>query len=70
MAAGKSHKCRCASELINRGLVTPYAEMDIGQILFIKWLIAWRHQVITRFDIDEARWVIAAAVDTLLNITY
>ena len=52
MAPGKSHKCRCASELINRGLATPCADIDMGQILFMKWLVAWRHQVIIRFNID------------------
>ena len=36
------------NELIHSGLVTPYGDIDLGQLWFRSWLVAWQHQAITR----------------------
>ena len=38
--------------LTHCGLVTPYGGMDLGQHWFREWLVAWRHQAITRTNVD------------------
>ena len=32
--------------------MTPYGDIDLGQHWFRQWLVAWRHQAITRTNVD------------------
>ena len=39
--------------LTHFGQVTPYGVMGLGQHWFRLWLVAWRHQAITRTNVDH-----------------
>ena len=38
--------------LIQRGLVTPYGDKNLGQHWLRWWLVAWRHQAVTWTNVD------------------
>ena len=38
--------------LTHCGLVTPYGNRDLGQHWLRWWFVAWRHQAITRTNVD------------------
>ena len=40
------------SFLTHLGLATPYGDICLGQHWFRQWLVAWRHQAITWFNVD------------------
>ena len=40
------------SNLTHSGLVTPYADIDLGQHCFRWWLAAWWHQIIIWINVD------------------
>ena len=47
------YMCQCnASSLTHCGLVTPYGNINLGQLWLRQWLVAWRHQAITWTNID------------------
>ena len=43
----KNHQC-----LTHCGLVTPRGDIDLSQHWLGQWLVAWRHQAITRTSVD------------------